>query len=304
MGYKPLSAISFSELQSLLSNLTLITMDNEQVYTIDPTGFDFDSGTIKLKDPPPEYALITAHMGDTPIHGDHTALNNYCLKSTATPGAYGLAPVIFPFEAMTNFDLLFKIRIDSAFAEYPGVPFFRIKNQANATRLAVGFEQHTDPVLFISFGEDSWTYEPADSGFFSGIEGQWCQFGFSFQPDTNNPGASRMFCLWDSFTTSFGGGENISPIFPASTTDTIEIGCAGISLGMVSFSSHFAFNLFTPENYTVPPYPILRSAHSLNFYNFRPVTGVTGVKDRAIISTYRTNLTLATGATIETYETI
>jgi len=298
MGYKPLSAISFSELQSLLSNLTLITMDNEQVFSIAPAGFTFEDGTITLNDPPPEYALITAHMEDSAIHGDHVALNNYCLKCTATPGASATLPTPFTFDGYTKFDLLIKLRIDSFAPQYPGIPFFSIKNQANATRFAMGFEQHSDPVLFVNFGTEQYFNEPSFSGFFTGVVGEWLQFGISFKPQ---PTMHIVFC-WNNTTSA--EVDSVLTGMPVSTADTLEIGCAGISIGMVAFiMSPIESNLFLPE-IRVSPYSVQRPAHSVNYYNFRPVTGVTGIKDHALISTYRTNLGLQTGATIEEVELV
>jgi len=291
MGFKPLATISsLTDLQTLLRGLEFPTMQGFPILAIDDEGFTFKDGIVTLNDPPPEYALITAHMADSAIHGDHTALKNYCLKCTGTPGATAILPT--PLDIWNGWLFLhLKFRFD-----------------ADPTVTKILYRRHTQTDTLFEFGLEmpGWQFY-LDIGTaarhycsLAGYQvGQWHDVVIGMIPANGDTiqyifdgKKSEEIC---SFTT-----------LPSSTEDLIDVGCAGVSIAMLAVSQ---FGENTPNPYLAniggySPTPVAMPIYAKNYYNFRPVTGVTGIKDHALISTYRVNLTLATGATIETYEMI
>jgi len=304
MGYKPLASISFAEAQSLLSNLTLITMDNEQVFTINPKGFTFDSGEIELNDPPPEYALINAHMEDDPIHVDHTTLKDYALVCTSQPGAMGVSPAPLDLDLPEGcLDILLKIRVDTAL-DTSGDPVSRLlyrRKTSTDTIFALGV---IDSQIGCQIGSN--TYVCGDISLNSypifRLDAVGDVFDLGVSLDFDN---MELHFLVNGLVTA--NQAFVTTGLPTHLEDTIEIGDVGFSV----LSCALVYDLLKPlhngfgaDKMLLPPFPIKRPVHSLNYYNFRPVSGVTGVKDHALSSTYRANLTLATGATIEAVEIV
>lgn len=254
MGYKPLSSISFAELQSLLSNLTLITMDNEQVYSIDPTGFDFDSGTIKLQDPPPEYTLINAHMADTAIHGDHVALNalvntfkRFALRgdgvhpiaATATPIAIGDGLDHFADNGAVCFICCFRPTSDVVST---GILFNIIDTTNDDNLLEFGWKNSS--TLYLKFlGVEKLTQDTDDSPF-------WKQYPIvaGFVQDASAE-LTYFFINGQVFATQSNVGKRV--VFTEPHTNHLRFG-DGLA-GELYWAGIHKTVIYPPSSYHTPP---------------------------------------------------
>jgi hypothetical protein len=286
MGYKPLATVSFSELQSILQNLTLITMDGEQVYTIAPDGFTFEDGVITLNDPPPEYALITAHMEDSGIHGDHAALKNYCLKCTGTPGATAIYPQQLYIDAGI-LTLLMSVRIDDPDLE--SVVLYKRHTQA-ANILEFGIS--ADGKIYCKVGDVVVSEYLAEEINFSSPE--FHDLGFQMKEN------GTMFFFENGRTS-----ENyaFTPFEAPTGENLIAVGGAGVSVAWLAVRKPGDWGMFNAESKYGFPMPHRRPAGAINCYNFVLAAGV--IPDLAILETYKCSLSIqGSNATIEAYELI
>lgn len=223
-------------------------------------------------------------------------VKNYALVCSGTPAVTGVQSASWGvFDALYT-ELIMKIRFDAPPAGE--MIFFQRKTSTNVPRITFGY--HPDYGINCVLGTTTPVRQTSlldMTQFFLNDEivGEWVDVGFSLFADSAH---FYLFANGARCEATQGFAEGLDTI-PQTTTDTIELGCAGMSIAMCAWIVQ-GYTPFVPQtddpiNF-VPPFERKRPPRSRNYWDCRPGNTVTELSDRAQLATYRANLTILHGA--------